>query len=114
NRPVPDNRPSFDPFRIPWLHWAGTRGTYVEAQFRLKTGERLDVELFAPLSPCSTCGPAPSGVSRMAGPYPGVVSMIGSMGQMSQQWALAAVLAESGYMVMLFNPPDAGNSDVSA
>ncbi|MPZ00551.1 MAG: hypothetical protein GEU97_21745 [Actinophytocola sp.] len=113
--PKPANRPGFDPFRVPWSRWDGIRGRYLPGWFTLPDGARLHFELFAPLGPCpSRCSPTPEGVRRLRPPYPGVTWMVGGLGQKQQQWMLAQHLAESGYMVLLFDPPGAGNSELSA
>lgn len=96
-----------DPYRT-LDRWKGTRGDAMLVSFSNRYGATLRGELFAPRAPFTD---PVTGVSSL-GPFPLVIIIPGYQEPRQEyRWA-AEGLAESGYVVLSFDPQGFGESDV--
>ena len=88
--------------------WAGRRGKELQVSFTADDGALLQGTLFAPLPNARD----PYTGAQLAGPYPSVVIVTGSIQASAgvYQW-LAEDLAERGYVVLTFDVQGQGHSE---
>ncbi len=88
-----------DPFRVPTRWVAMGRGQFEEFTFLSMTGAKLSAELFSP-------NPHPGAN------YPVVTFSPGLQEAKEQAWWYGEGLAEAGYVVLMIDPQDQGDSEV--
>jgi dienelactone hydrolase len=100
-----------DPFRDP-ARLNGVRFRWQKVSFTDSAGQELPGMLFRPCD--RGCHDRPAGLRTYKPPYPGVVVVHG--GAASQEMYLwgAEALAESGYMVLMFQIPEPDNAQSSS
>jgi dienelactone hydrolase len=97
-----------DPFRR-LEAWNGARGQVVEVGYPNRYGATIRADLWAPTVPFTD--PVSGTVS--SGPFPGVILVSGYGFERHRYRAFAQGLAESGYVVLTFDPQGQGDSDVA-
>ena len=95
-----------DPYR---LGWNGTRGEVVPVYYRNRYGARIAAHLWRPTLPWRD----PITGSVTDGPFPAVVVIPGFGSADITYEGLIEQLAESGYVVMSFDPQGQGDSDTA-
>jgi dienelactone hydrolase len=86
-----------DPYR---LDWGATRGESLAVSWRNRYGVDISGHLWAPRTPWTDPVTGRAG----SGPFPAVVVVNGAGAIEEAYWGLAQSLAESGYVVLTFNP----------
>ena len=93
-----------DPYR---LNWSGSRGMAIPISYRNRYGARIRGHLWRPKLPWHD---PVTGLST-GGPLPAVVVVPGLGSNEREYWGPVQQLAESGYVVMSFDPQGQGASD---
>jgi dienelactone hydrolase len=88
--------------------WNGVRGRVTEVSYTNRYGATIRADLWAPKTPFTD--PVTGNVT---GKFPGVIIVSGYGFERFRYRAFAQGLAESGYIVLTFDPQGQGDSDVS-
>jgi fermentation-respiration switch protein FrsA (DUF1100 family) len=89
--------------------WNGVRGQVSEVSYANRYGATIRADLWAPKTPFTD--PVTGAVT--SGPFPGVIIVSGYGFERFRYRAFAQGLAESGYIVLTFDPQGQGDSDFS-